>query len=421
MTLTSTVNRWNYLGNGAASEYDFTQKIFAAEDARLVVRDPDGVETVLDLDDDFSVPAEVLNDSAGGTIPLIDDGQEWIDAEGDLATGYTLAIRRVVAITQPTDFRNQETLHLDDLEDTFDRLVMIDQQQQDEIDRSIKLPETEDPADFSLTLPAMADRANKLLACDSSGNITAVTNLDTEVEVSAFVDTLLDDATAAAFFTTLGITPFVQTLLDDTTASNFMTTLGISAFAKTILDDTTGAAVQTTIGITAAAQSILDDATVADILTTLGISAFVQTILNDAAATNVLDTLGVSAFVQTILNDVDAATVRSTIGALGSVTAGDIPAASISFDKFKMTLVHDADHPVTSGNTVDFAVQGSQTGNNIIPYIVSYSPNGGGTSTAIECRQFVNCNSGVTDIRLEETSGAGDGTVRVKVYRIDAA
>lgn len=44
---------------------------------------------------------------------------------------------------------------------------------------------------------------------------------------SAFVATLVDDANAAAFLTTLGVSAFVQTLLDDAAAINFRSTLGV--------------------------------------------------------------------------------------------------------------------------------------------------------------------------------------------------
>lgn len=49
--------------------------------------------------------------------------------------------------------------------------------------------------------------------------------------VSAFAQTLLDDANAAAFMTTLGFSAFFQTLVDDADAATVLATLGISGTA----------------------------------------------------------------------------------------------------------------------------------------------------------------------------------------------
>jgi hypothetical protein len=43
--------------------------------------------------------------------------------------------------------------------------------------------------------------------------------------------------------------PFVETLLNDASASAFLTTLGVSTFIKTLLDDTSGSAALVTLGI----------------------------------------------------------------------------------------------------------------------------------------------------------------------------
>lgn len=66
--------------------------------------------------------------------------------------------------------------------------------------------------------------------------------------ISAFVQTLLNDAAAANFLTTLGVSAFIQTLLDDAAAGNALTTLGVSAYVQTLLDDANAAAFKVTLG-----------------------------------------------------------------------------------------------------------------------------------------------------------------------------
>jgi len=150
MSLQSEVSRNNYVGNGSVNEYDYTFKIFSDTDLRVFVVDTDGVETQLTLTTDYTVTGAGL--AAGGSITLVDDSQAWLTS-GNLTTGYEIAIRRVRPVNQTTDIRNQGDFFPEAHEDGFDKLAMIAQAQQDEIDRSIKLPESVDPADFNATMP----------------------------------------------------------------------------------------------------------------------------------------------------------------------------------------------------------------------------------------------------------------------------
>jgi hypothetical protein len=88
-------------------------------------------------------------------------------------------------LSQSSDIRNQGGFFADVHEDTFDHLVMIDQQQQDEIDRSFKLPETEAGSAAAVILPAAAQRAGKFFAFDSGGNPIASSGSLTGVAVES--------------------------------------------------------------------------------------------------------------------------------------------------------------------------------------------------------------------------------------------
>lgn len=151
MSVSSATNRNDYTGNGTTEVYNYTFRIFDEEDLRVIVADVDGVESVLSIGTDYTVSG--VGAANGGSITLVDNGQAWIDAEGDLDSGYTITIRRVLDLVQETDIRNQGAFYPEIHEDQFDKLVMIDQQQQDDLDRSFKLPQTIQSSDFDTTFP----------------------------------------------------------------------------------------------------------------------------------------------------------------------------------------------------------------------------------------------------------------------------
>lgn len=152
MSLSNANNRNDYVGNGSVDTYNYTFRIFDEDDIEVIVRDTSDVETVLTKTTHYTVTG--VGGVNGGTIPLVNGAFDWIDAEGDLKADYVLTIRRVIPLVQETDIRNQGAFYPEIHEDQFDKLVMIDQQQQDEIDRALKLPVTVNPSAFSGILPA---------------------------------------------------------------------------------------------------------------------------------------------------------------------------------------------------------------------------------------------------------------------------
>lgn len=212
MTISSTNSRMTYTGNGSVSSYSFTYKIFDEGDLLVTVKDTDGVETTLTITTDYTV---TMNANGTGSIQLVSSGQDWLTG-GNLTTGYRLVIRRVVEVVQETDIRNQGEFFPEVHEDAFDYQTMIQQQQQDEIDRSIKVAETDDPLTFNL--PTQEERASQFLAFDADGEPIAASAVS-GVAVSSYMQTVLDDTTAAAARTTLGFTGALATTGSvDTTA-----------------------------------------------------------------------------------------------------------------------------------------------------------------------------------------------------------
>lgn len=188
MTVSSIVNKSTYTGTGSLAEYAYGFRIFAATDLVVVETDADGVETTLELNVDYSVSGV---GEETGTITL----------GSNLTAGHILTIRRIRPLLQETDIRNQGAFFPDIHEDALDHQIMVDQQQQDDLDRSLKLPEAETGP---ITLPSESERASKFLAFDADGEPIASEGVVNSVPVTSFIETVLDDANATAARATLG-------------------------------------------------------------------------------------------------------------------------------------------------------------------------------------------------------------------------
>lgn len=169
MSLSSDINRNDYVGNGNVDTYNYTFRIFENTDLVVIVRNTDNVESTLALTTDYTVTG--VGSSSGGTIVLVNSAQSWLDGDGDLKSNYALTIRRVLPIVQETDIRNQGAFYPEIHEDQFDKLAMIAQQQQDELSRSLKLPQTISGTAFDPELPAtFAENPNTSIVVNATGD-----------------------------------------------------------------------------------------------------------------------------------------------------------------------------------------------------------------------------------------------------------
>lgn len=204
---TSQTARNNYTGNGAVDTYAYGFKIFSDDDLLVKVRSSAGAETTLTKTTHYTVTG--AGNTAGGNVALVNGAFDWLDGDGDLKTGYTLSIRRKLTIKQATDLRNQGSYFPEDVEDQLDKLAMIDLQQQDELDRSIKLPETITSSSFDPTLPAdlLLNGANKAPVMNSGGTgWAAASTWPTANEIAnaqTYASNAATSATAAAASATL--------------------------------------------------------------------------------------------------------------------------------------------------------------------------------------------------------------------------
>ena len=174
MALSSVVKKNIYTGTDLVSTYNYSFKVFANTELLVKVRlISSGAETTLTLTTDYTVTG--VGEDVGGTIVLVNASQAWLTG-GFLKDEYKIVIKRVRPLTQQTAIKNQGTYYPEKHENEFDKLVMQDLQQQEELDRSFKLPVSIDPAEFNPELPATAlDNPNAYLVINSSGTGLAIT------------------------------------------------------------------------------------------------------------------------------------------------------------------------------------------------------------------------------------------------------
>ena len=93
-------------------------------------------------------------------------------------SAQTVVLLRQTAQTQATDYTPNDPFPAASHEDALDKLTLMAQDQQDELDRSIKLSRTNTMTSTEFTVGA-TDRANKVLGFDGSGELTVTQELGT--------------------------------------------------------------------------------------------------------------------------------------------------------------------------------------------------------------------------------------------------
>ena len=166
MTVSSTTTKNSYSGDGSTTTFAYAFKIFADADLTVILRSAAGTETVQTLTTNYTVTN--AGNASGGNVVFVTAP----------ASGVTVVIRRNMAQTQSTDYTANDPFPAESHEDALDRLTFIAQQQQEELDRSIKLSRTNTMTSTEFTVGA-TERGNKILAFDSSGEISVTQELGT--------------------------------------------------------------------------------------------------------------------------------------------------------------------------------------------------------------------------------------------------
>jgi len=177
MTVSTTINKITYQGNGSTTAFSFNfafpaglTSSQAAQLLSVVVVDPTGTSTPINFGPGVTqyqlnilLPIAPNPTSVGGVVTYAPNGVP-------LAVGNFITITRLLPDVQPTSLQAQGTLYQPVVEQTFDYLTMLTQQLINAAGRNIMAPPT-DPAGLNYVLQAAGARANSALVFDASGNV----------------------------------------------------------------------------------------------------------------------------------------------------------------------------------------------------------------------------------------------------------
>jgi hypothetical protein len=166
MTVSSSTNRVSYSGNGTLTTFAYTFKVFDQGDLTVILRSSTGTETVQTITTHYTVTG--VGDVGGGNVVFV---------TAPSAT-ETVVILREQDLTQGLDLVPNDPFPAQSLEESLDKLTFMVQQHEEELGRAIKASRTNTLTGSEFTISA-ADRANKVFAFDSSGDLSVTQELGT--------------------------------------------------------------------------------------------------------------------------------------------------------------------------------------------------------------------------------------------------
>lgn len=164
MTVSSSTSRVSYSGNGSLTAFAYTFKIFDEDDLTVILRASDGTETVQTITTHYTVSG--VGNAGGGNVTFV---------TAPTAT-QTVVILREQPLTQGLDLVPNDPFPANSLEEALDKIVFMTQKHEEELGRAIKASRTNTITGSEFTISA-SDRANKVFAFDSSGDVSITSEL----------------------------------------------------------------------------------------------------------------------------------------------------------------------------------------------------------------------------------------------------
>jgi hypothetical protein len=168
MTISTTIIKNSYSGDASNDTFAYQFKISTTADMQVIIRSAAGAETVKTLTTHYTVTG--AGESSGGNVVF--------EAGHIPAATETVILRRSTTQTQALDLVENDPFTADSVENAFDKNLALVQELQEESNRSIKLSRTNTMTSTEFTVGA-TDRAGKILAFDSSGEISVTQELGT--------------------------------------------------------------------------------------------------------------------------------------------------------------------------------------------------------------------------------------------------
>ena len=282
MTVSTTIIKNFHNGNASTTNFAYQFRILEDTDLLVIIRtNSTGAEATKTLSTHYTVAG--AGDASGGSITF---------TAGNIpASGETVVIRRNVPQTQAIDYIANDPFPAETHEEGLDRGTMVAQQVAEESDRSIKLSRTNTMTSTEFTVGA-TDRANKVLAFDSSGEISVTQELGTfkgdsaTTTTAAFVQRDIVKATTAAQLNNIYICVADSAIGDSLTDTDHFELLVDAVSAAT--SAAAAAASATTAGNSATASANSATAS-ANSATTSGNSATASASSATAAASSATD------------------------------------------------------------------------------------------------------------------------------------
>ena len=163
MPISSTTRKAVAPCNGSTKTFPFAFKVFEESDLRVVLTNPSGVESDLTLLANYTVSLNANQDvNPGGTVTTL----------LAYADDYKIAVVSAVPELQPIDIVNQGGFYPEVLNEGLDRNTILTQQLSEQVARSLKLPVSAAPGDFTLPTPS----GYQVLAWNNDG--TGLVNLN---------------------------------------------------------------------------------------------------------------------------------------------------------------------------------------------------------------------------------------------------